>query len=33
MTKKQGDIGFKNPGMGTVERKLGISLSQIPNTA
>jgi hypothetical protein len=32
-TKKQGDIGFKNPGMGTVERKLGISLSQIPNTA
>ena len=32
-TKKQGDIGFKNPGMGTVERNLNISLAQIPNKA
>lgn len=32
-TKKQGDIGFKNPGLGTVEKRLNIKLSNIPETA
>lgn len=32
-TKSQGDIGFKNPGMGTVEKNLNIQLSDIPQKA
>ena len=32
-TSGKGDIGFKNPGVGTVERDLGISLSQINKDA
>ena len=32
-TKSQGDIGFKNPGIGTVERNLNVTLSDIPQKA
>ena len=32
-TKKMGDIGFKNPGMGTVETNLSIELSDIATDA
>lgn len=31
-TKTQGDIGFKNPGAGTIERNLGINLKSISDS-
>lgn len=31
-TSGKGDIGFKNPGIGTIDRELGLRLAEIPKT-